>query len=91
MISVPLKLYVRDLEKVLFEGEVKAFSSFNEKGRFDVLPMHENFISVVRNKIIIHNLNSGKVEIEINSGIVKVYNNSLEILLGIVDHAENSS
>lgn len=85
----PLKLYIRDLEKVLFEGEVKAFSAVNEKGRFDVLPMHENFISVIKNKMIIHNLSAGKLEIEISGGIVKVYNDSVEVLLGIADHVEN--
>ena len=36
------------LESILFEGKVKALSSVNEMGPFDILPLHINFISVIK-------------------------------------------
>lgn len=38
-------------EGVLFQGEVATLSSVNEKGVFDILPFHTNFISIIYDHI----------------------------------------
>ncbi|OGG04368.1 hypothetical protein A2Z33_04295 [Candidatus Gottesmanbacteria bacterium RBG_16_52_11] len=50
----PLTLHVRinSPEKVIWEGEAEWVSSENTAVKFDILPMHSNFISVIEKKPI---------------------------------------
>ena len=74
---------VRDKETILFEDEARAITSFNEKGIFDVLPLHENFISIIKKSVIIHRKTGQKHEIKIDNGILKVFENKINIYLGL--------
>ena len=65
-----LHLNIKDKGRIFFEGEVSAISTYNDIGIFDVLPMHENIISLIKNKIIIHNENEEK-EMKIEIWIIK--------------------
>jgi len=76
-----LNLTVRNRQGVLFTGEVKAITSFNDKGVFDVLPEHENFISVIKKKVIIRKTKNEKQEIPLDNGVLKVYKNVVNIYL----------
>lgn len=78
-----LKLLIQDPEKIVFEGMVHAVSSFNEVGLFDILPLHQNFISIINQKIIIRQDEKTKQEIEIKRGIIKVLKNQVFIFLGV--------
>jgi len=40
-------------KEVFFEGEAESVSSENQLGKFDVLPQHANFISLIFNEVII--------------------------------------
>lgn len=75
--------YIQDPSQVIFEGKVKAVSTFNEVGIFDVLPLHENFISIIKEAIYIKEVSGGKREIKISQGILKVYRNSVYIFLDV--------
>lgn len=74
-------LKIQTKEGVSFNDSVKAVTSFNEKGIFDVLPEHENFISVIKDKIIIHTKDGGIKEMKIDNGVLKVYGNEAHIFL----------
>lgn len=78
------KLYLKVIgpEKAHFEGEVKAVSSINQAGPFDILFEHENFISIVKDQFIIHTSNS-KQKINIDRGILKVEANKIQLFIGI--------
>jgi F0F1-type ATP synthase epsilon subunit len=79
----PLTLTVKNRDGTIFFGEVISLTSFNEKGKFDVLPKHANFISLI-NKSIDLKLRNGKNKyIEIENGVIKVENNKVDIYLGI--------
>lgn len=78
-----LLIEVKSPEKIFFEGEVKAISSFNESGRFDVLPQHANFISIIREFLIIYDKAGAKQEIKIDRGVLKVTANKVQVFLGI--------
>ena len=78
-----LTLFVRDREKVLFDGAVKTVSSLNKKGKFDILPKHANFISLVGQMLTIELPEGGKREIPVDNGILRVVRNKVEVYLGI--------
>ncbi|OQY68554.1 hypothetical protein B6D29_00675 [Microgenomates bacterium UTCPR1] len=79
-----LNLEVKSSEKVLFKGSVKAVSSINETGEFDILPFHANFFSIIKGKIVITDEGGQKKEILIkDQGILRSMENSVEIFLGI--------
>ena len=77
-----IHVIIKNRENVYFDDDVTAVSSFNDVGLFDILPMHENFISLIKNKIILHN-KQGVKELKIDQGLLKVRNNKVDIYLGI--------
>ncbi len=52
-ISGTIRVRARSREEVTFEGEALALTSVNDKGKFDVLPNHANFISLIKDYVII--------------------------------------
>jgi F0F1-type ATP synthase epsilon subunit len=68
-----LTVVVRNKDKVLYSGDAYAVSSVNEKGPFDVLPEHENFISLIKDKVIVRTTSKEKMEIKIENGIARIY------------------
>lgn len=78
-------LKIQTKEGMPFNDKVKAVTTYNDKGTFDVLPEHENFISVIKNKIIIHMLDGKDKEMKIDTGVLKVYTNEVHIFLGLTD------
>ncbi len=67
----------------IFAGDVKAATLINELGPFDVVEKHTNFISAIREKIIIYLLDDQTKEIPIELGIIKITRKGVEIFLGI--------
>ena len=77
--SSTLTVVVRNKEKVLYSGQVYAVTAVNDKGPFDVLAEHESFISLIKDKVIIHTTPNEKQEIQIENGIVRVYRDKIYI------------
>lgn len=78
-----LDLVIQSKFGVVYNDKVEAVSSKNEKGIFDILPEHENFISIIKEKIIIHkNLNQNQ-EMKIENGVLRVYKNKVNIYVGV--------
>jgi F0F1-type ATP synthase epsilon subunit len=78
-----LTVHVRNRRIQLFSGRAMAVSSENEKGVFDVLWEHANFISLIKNNISIHLDPTEKRIIPIKSGVMNVSNNTVDIFLDI--------
>ncbi len=78
-----LSVYVRNAETVLFENKAQSVSSFNEKGAFDILPMHANLISLVQKSLIIREENGKITTLAIDQGIIHAHDNTVEVFLGI--------
>jgi len=76
-----LTVKVLTREKTLFQGVAFAVTSINEKGTFDILPGHENFISQIYKTLIIHEENGRDTNIPIDQGVLKVYQNIIEVYL----------
>lgn len=74
---------IRNREKILFQERCRALTSMNEKGVFDVLPEHINFISIITTYIKLHKTDGKLQEMKINQGIMEVKNNMAYIFLDV--------
>lgn len=77
-----IHVVIKEKNKIYFEGDVFALTSYNDKGLFDVLPFHENFISLIKDKIILHNNGEDK-EMKIDNGLLKTNGNKVSVYLGV--------
>ena len=78
-----IKLIIRDTQNVIFDGEVDRISSFNEVGRFDIYPIHANFISIIRQEIELFQDKRLIKSIKIEQAILKIKQDVARIFLGI--------
>ncbi|MDO8335488.1 MAG: hypothetical protein Q7T74_01745 [Candidatus Saccharibacteria bacterium] len=76
-----LALYIRDPQMLIYQGIVDSISTTNSKGVFDILGVHENFITIIKDKIIYRN-DDGVKEVPITTGILKVEENIVHIFVG---------
>lgn len=81
--SRTLSVTVVSPEGAIFQGKAVAVSSWNDKGKFDILPQHANFITLIREKAILRLDSSKGKEVEFKQGILYCNNNQVEIFLGI--------
>lgn len=78
-----IKVLVLDTENVIFEGEVDRITSFNEVGKFDVYPMHANFISIINKELTLYHKHEKVKELKVEQAVLKVKKDELTIFLGI--------
>ena len=78
-----LTAVIRNKDKVIFSGQVYAITTINDKGPFDVLAEHENFISLIKDKVTIRNTPKEKTEIKIRDGILRVYRDKVYIYVNV--------
>ena len=78
-----LHVEVRSRQGLMFEGELFAVSSFNQAGPFDVLPGHTNFISMIKDKLILRRHDGRVEEINVQDGVIMVEGDKVEVFLGI--------
>ncbi len=79
-----LLVTIRTQLTVLFTGQATAVTSVNNKGSFDILAQHENFISLIRDSLTLHFLDKTTKDFKITRGVLKVKGNSVDIYLGIL-------
>jgi F0F1-type ATP synthase epsilon subunit len=79
-----IHLLVRNRDKIFFDEDVKAITSVNDTGLFDILPQHSNFISIIHDYIVIHKLEGTKQRININNGVLKVKDNLINCYINII-------
>jgi len=82
--AVPLSVLIRDREGILFQGEAEYVSSFNDKGPFDVLSYHTNFISLIKKSVTVRRVGGAEESIPLEIGVMKVKENRVEVYVGII-------
>ncbi|OGK35335.1 hypothetical protein A3A93_02900 [Candidatus Roizmanbacteria bacterium RIFCSPLOWO2_01_FULL_38_12] len=84
-VSQPVNLQISILspDKIIYLGQAEAVTCKNEKGVFDILPLHSNFISLIDDYIIIHLPRGREHKIKIGRGLLKAIENKITILLNI--------
>lgn len=78
-----LPVIIRDRTGILFEGDVDAVSSSNDAGPFDVLPLHANFISIIKEAVEVRYRGQMIKRIPVETGVLAVKEGQTEIYLGI--------
>ena len=78
-----LNVIVASSKQNFYEGEAKSVSSVNSVGPFDILPRHENFISLIFKKISIVDSSSQKHELVIDKGLLEVSQDRVRIFVGV--------
>jgi F0F1-type ATP synthase epsilon subunit len=86
-----LSITIKDSEKTIFDGFAKAVSSTSNKGKFDILPYHANFIALIKESVIIHQDNKEPQMFPIETGVMKVKDNNIEIIIGVETKAKTSN
>lgn len=69
------------VKKKGFEGEARSVSSKNVSGRFDLLPGHANFISVIEDFLIVRTLEGEKTRYDFFRGVLEVSNDRVRVFL----------
>lgn len=85
-----LFISIKSPEKTVFEGIVTGVSSYNDRGPFDILSEHENFITIIKKKLVIFPFQTSgssskdsKMEWDIDQGVLKVRENKVNVFFGI--------
>ncbi len=73
---------------ILFAGSALTVTGFNDKGRFDILPSHANFVSLIRKTIIVRADKKSTREIEIGEGVLHCRNDQVRVFVGITGGGE---
>lgn len=86
-VSTTLHVLIRRRDALLFEEDAASVSTGNEQGTFDILPEHENFISLITTGVTVTLFDKRKKEFELvsGSGMLRVYDNTVSIYLGVSD------
>lgn len=64
-----------------FSGKVRSLSSVNSEGNFDILPLHENFVSIVNGLVIIIDENGKSREINVEKALVEASDNIVKVFV----------
>lgn len=75
---------IKNRGKIFYNGDAEYVSSYNDKGKFDILPQHANFISLIKNYILVKKTNGEIEKIDIKTGVLKNINNDVVIYLDTV-------
>ena len=78
-----LKVKIMNRDRVIFEGEVKAITSENSLGEFDILPQHANFVSTIKSKIVLHKDKGAEEVFPVTLGVIDVGSNQIKVYLGL--------
>lgn len=77
-----LQVKVQTPQEVLFEGKALAVSSKNTEGKFDILPQHANFITLIeKNPIVLLTENKQKIKFEVSQAIIYHLQNQVAIYI----------
>ena len=74
---------VKSLKKTYFDGKAESITSLNDTGEFDILSEHANFISLIRNYIVIDRGLKSEQKFMISNGILRVKENKVEVFLEV--------
>ena len=78
-----LTVSVKGPKTELFNGRAFSITSINNKGKFDILPFHINFITLIKEYVIIREENKKEVTFPLDSGVLKVNEDKVKILIGV--------
>lgn len=76
-------LKVASREGVIYEADVNSITSYNEKGKFDVLASHANFISLISRGLDVAEISGNNKQINFDNALLRVKQNQVEVYIGV--------
>lgn len=75
-----LKIRIISPRALIFQGEVKSISSENISGKFDILPQHANFITLIEKKpLILIKIDNTKQKFDLSTALIYCSNSVITI------------
>ena len=74
---------VNSPSKLIWEGKATSVSSENSKGKFDILPEHANFITMIEDKPITIRTGTTDRTLRYDNAVLSVKSGSVTIYAGI--------
>ncbi len=71
------------IKKEPFNGTAEAVSSQNKLGKFDILPGHTNFITLIFDSLTVHFPHKKKLTYQFERGVLEVNENKVNVFLGL--------
>lgn len=72
-------------KQTLFEGEALSVSSKNSSGKFDILPQHANFLTLIENQpLTVIKQNKEKITLNLVAGVIYAESNQVHIYTDIL-------
>ena len=81
--SERMPLSIKNKKEQLFLGEAMSVTSKNDRGVFDILPYHVNFITLMYDFIVIDRNTENERRFEMDTGILYTVSNKVEIYIGL--------
>jgi F0F1-type ATP synthase epsilon subunit len=66
-----------------FKGKALSVSSKNRLGKFDILPQHANFITLILDFLTIYTPDKRKISFQFKRGVLEVYKNKVKAFLEV--------
>lgn len=79
----PLQVSARAPFHVYYEGAAQRVSAVNKVGKFDILPGHADFFSVLQPGAVEIETDDNMVTFDLTNGIVAVHNNEVMLFVNI--------
>ncbi|MBU0649895.1 hypothetical protein KJ605_00365 [Patescibacteria group bacterium] len=79
--KLEITVSIKSPRKSFYEGTCFSVSSTNDKGNFDILPQHANFVTVVKKEIVVRKTPKEAKKIVIGSGILVAKENVVNVFL----------
>ena len=78
-----LEVDIKSRKKQYFKGKAHTLTSINDTGEFDILAYHANFITLIRQYIILNAKTKEEQKIEIDTGVLSVEENKVNVYLDL--------
>jgi len=78
-----LFITVKSRKDTLFTGNAYSITSLNELGFFDILPFHTNFVTLIKDFVVIDKGLPTEKNIKMDKGILTVISNTIKVYVGV--------
>ncbi len=76
-----MRIVILSKEKVLYDGYVKTVTSHNDVGTFDILENHANFITMLKDEVLLDKGTQKEKRFDVKEGVLSVADDRVEIFL----------
>jgi F0F1-type ATP synthase epsilon subunit len=78
-----LDTHVRSRTDTYFQGKATSVTSVNATGEFDILAMHANFITLVKDYVILDKTLPTEKKIEFKTAVLSVVDGKVDVYVGV--------